>query len=1110
MNQEKIENQHTVIDGAIDGLAGAVLTGWAWNKDDPNRPVSISAFSDSVLLGQGVANVYRTDLDQLGMGKGLCAFSFEIEVPEASGMQKIELRETETGHLIAVKEVKFTQTVFDGHIDDCDGSVVTGWAWSKARPNEPIMVAVFCKEQCVGMGLASHYRPDLEKLGFGNGRHAYRIKVKLPAFEEQASLTIRDPDSGVVLVNQTYVHRVLDIQSQLEKIKLSIENIRHGQLKASATGWPENTFKATVFVDGQAVDEIEFKKKDEDPEEGASLFAAWAVPDVYLDAQPHVYHLSAQAGHQTLSGHPSILSYPEYLLHIDLVNTKELTGWTFNASTKSVVALAATNIEDVPLPVKAGIARQDVVDHHPGVPLQIGFTVELSSSWSKTSERVRLIDTETGVPLAEISIASRYATLLKIAGEWANDPVVEHQAALAAVISRVANETSTDLSFSARFLPRVRRNREQDEVVVVIPVYKGLQETIECIESALDAENRTPSKIIVINDNSPDPRIVDYLHTLEKRKCPDLMILHRRENGGFSESVNTGMLLAGHCDVILLNSDTVVQSGWIDRMVQAARSDKRIGTVTPLSNNAEICTVPYTCKSLPIEDLSLATEVDQVAAQVNAGKILDIPVAIGFCMYIKRACLDQIGLFDAATWGRGYGEEVDFCMKAASMGWRHVMTGDTFVVHRGNVSFGEEKLQRIVESAKKISQRYPFYDGMIQRYLALDPSLEIRRNINLALIANVLPKKRILHVSHSYGGGTEQYIKDQSSFNVEDGYTPVVLRFDDRGLSEMTIRLKGSHLEGLFATTHKETWLRNEIDQLKQDLLSFGFERLHLHAPFGMPLDFLEWLVETYPTQVTIHDYAWICPRVTLTKIGARYCEEPPVEQCNRCIQNNPPHEGLRYFLSAEGGDVAHYRQAFAGILAKAEVVFGGAQDVVDRMERHGIHANYKVVPHPHPAGSPFLRRIEIPRGKRAGGGPVRVALIGGISEIKGFHKFFECAEEAERKRLPIEFLVFGTTADDGRLAHLKNVRLLGAYKDEELDELMLVHKPEVAFFPNQWPETYSYTLSHAFRFGVLPIVTDLGAPAERVIREGFGVVLKSRKSTAMLDELFEVCNLYV
>jgi GT2 family glycosyltransferase/tetratricopeptide (TPR) repeat protein/glycosyltransferase involved in cell wall biosynthesis len=879
------------------------------------------------------------------------------------------------------------------------------------------------------------------------------------------------------------------LSSLFARLNICIEGIRHGHLKAKVSGWPGRSLAASLVIDGEIVGPISFDPGYSDEDQYNELHTSVEVPKKFLDAQPHLYFLQVETGSNHFQSEPIALRYPDYQLHFDGFSQGQVVGWCINTGTGNMPDLVACDASGKALEVRKGLSRPGVSKSNKNYSAHAGFEIQLNNSWPAISQLIFLRDPATEVVLAEICSGSRYNVLLDVAQQWAAAGNPSDYTKLSVATSTLASDAIDDQIFNFRLLPKIRCEEISSEVAIVIPVYKGFDETIECIESVLAAENKISSKIIIINDSSPNPLIVDYLQSLEQKRIPGLLVLHRRENGGFSEAVNAGILLAGNRDVVLLNSDTVVHSGWLDRLALAARSNTRIGTVTPLSNNAEICTVPYICKPLPINKPELALEIDQIAARVNAGKIQDIPVAHGFCMYITRACLDQNGLFDASIWGRGYGEEVDFCLKAAKMGWRHVMTGDTFIVHRGAVSFGDEKLQLIKESSKKISERYPFYDATISRYIAGDPAAHIRRSINLALLSTSLPSKRILHISHSKGGGTEQYVRDQCVFNEQAGFKPFVLRFNDCDLAEMAFKIRNTRLEGLFTTTHKESWNLDEIEQLKQDLLDLGFERLHLHAPFGMPLDFLYWLVDSFPTQITIHDYAWICPRVTLTQAGARYCQEPPVEQCDRCVQFNPPHPGLKNFLLAAGGNVGNYRQSFARILAKAEVVYAGGQDVVNRMRRQGLEANYKAVPHPHPEGSIFLRQVTIPH-QPSNDGIVRVALVGGISDVKGFGQLIDCAEEAQRKRLPLEFIVFGVTADDGQFAHLSNVKILGPYKEEELEELMLIHRPQVAFFPIQCPETYSYTLTHALRFGLHPIVNDIGVPAERISKSGMGTLI--------------------
>ena len=59
----------------------------------------------------------------------------------------------------------------------------------------------------------------------------------------------------------------------------------------------------------------------------------------------------------------------------------------------------------------------------------------------------------------------------------------------------------------------------------------------------------------------------------------------------------------------------------------------------------------------------------------------------GYCMYIKRNVINELGLFDDDTFGKGYGEENDFCYRALDHGYTNVLCDDIFIYHKGTQSF---------------------------------------------------------------------------------------------------------------------------------------------------------------------------------------------------------------------------------------------------------------------------------------------------------------------------------------------------------------------------------------------------------------------------------------
>ena len=119
----------------------------------------------------------------------------------------------------------------------------------------------------------------------------------------------------------------------------------------------------------------------------------------------------------------------------------------------------------------------------------------------------------------------------------------------------------------------------------------------------------------------------------------------------------------------------------------------------------------------------------------NLGKSVEIPTGIGFCMFLSRAALDEIGDFDEAAFGRGYGEENDWCLRASAAGWRHLLCGDLFVFHAGGASFGQDA-QALQASAMSVLQtRYPDYNKQIAEFIERDPIEPLRFAIDQARAA---------------------------------------------------------------------------------------------------------------------------------------------------------------------------------------------------------------------------------------------------------------------------------------------------------------------------------------------------------------------------------------
>lgn len=294
-------------------------------------------------------------------------------------------------------------------------------------------------------------------------------------------------------------------------------------------------------------------------------------------------------------------------------------------------------------------------------------------------------------------------------------------------------EITCDWPLSADYLAQGPVAPGTDPVVeVVVPVYGGLPHLQRCLASVMAARSRSPWHLTVIDDASPDPHVRQWLREFAVLH-PEVTVLSNARNLGFVGTANLGMQLAARRDVVLLNSDTEVAGDWIDRLRRAAHAGSRVGTVTPFSNNATICSFPKFCEANPLPAGQTTESMDRLFSTLHAERSVDVPTAVGFCMYIRRDCLDETGWFDAETFGAGYGEENDFCLRASARGWRHLHALDVFVLHAGGVSFSDRQQALQASALAAIRRLHPQYEDLVRAYVQLDPARPYREAVTQAL-----------------------------------------------------------------------------------------------------------------------------------------------------------------------------------------------------------------------------------------------------------------------------------------------------------------------------------------------------------------------------------------
>ena len=264
------------------------------------------------------------------------------------------------------------------------------------------------------------------------------------------------------------------------------------------------------------------------------------------------------------------------------------------------------------------------------------------------------------------------------------------------------------------------------KIDIIIPVYSNLKEIRDCVESVLKYSDRALYDLILINDRCPEPEVTEYVNHI---KDPNIKVYTNEMNLGFVKTVNIGMKLSEH-DVVLLNSDTLVTENLLDNMITAMKKHPEIMCLNP-TTNYKFCmgAIPYFRKENEIPDTLSVDDMGVIVEKAGRGKVYEIPEISGFCMYIRREALKSVGYFDADTFGKGYGEETDFCERVKLKGYKLGLVDNSYVYHKGGSSFGSEKLKLKNSHTKIVHQRYK---GLVKERLEFiinNPMSDFQRKV---------------------------------------------------------------------------------------------------------------------------------------------------------------------------------------------------------------------------------------------------------------------------------------------------------------------------------------------------------------------------------------------
>jgi GT2 family glycosyltransferase/glycosyltransferase involved in cell wall biosynthesis len=624
-------------------------------------------------------------------------------------------------------------------------------------------------------------------------------------------------------------------------------------------------------------------------------------------------------------------------------------------------------------------------------------------------------------------------------------------------------------------------------------------EALERCLGALFRNTRFPAALLILDDASTDERVAELLEAI--RDVDGVRILRSDVNQGFVATANRGFTEAKG-DVVLLNSDTRVTPFWLRNLRLAAYRRPRIGTVTALSDNAGVFSVPEIGHA---NDLSVFGPDDAVGRAVTRASLRLTPITPtgnAFCMYVRREVLDEVGGFDATAFPRGYGEENDLSMRARAAGWESVVDDATLVFHDRGASFGTERETLMRKGEATLRDRWPSYPALVDDFLASAPMRVVRDNVAAGLedvaARNGREPSRVLFVLHGLGGGTMATTLDLARA-LGPRWECSILTSTGDALALIEVRAGR-------ADTVRSVPLEAPVrptDELRSDyrsavlgiLLDIEPDVVHVRHLLGHTLDLPE-IAQALglPVVMSLHDFFLVCPTAHLIDDKGGFCGGVCTPGDGECPVPEPWGSTIPHLKHAW---VYEWRDRIQKVLPSIAAFVTTSPELWERhVETFPELATAPVSIIAHGRDLTRLRQAVSPEPDA----PTRILVPGNLTRHKGAKVVRELVDLDDGS---LEFHFAGHVPDE--LATVGHNH--GPYRREEFADLVASVRPSIIGIFSTTHESYSHVLTEAWATGVPVVASDRGALRERITASGGGWLVDPDDVAAAHRRILEIAG---
>lgn len=652
--------------------------------------------------------------------------------------------------------------------------------------------------------------------------------------------------------------------------------------------------------------------------------------------------------------------------------------------------------------------------------------------------------------------------------------LIQDSALLRNVISTSAQDAETS-QLSFHYFSGLQARGGLPGLSVVITVFNNLEYVKICIESV---KRTLPgfASIIVIDDGSDN----ETKHWLSKQK--GFSLISNEQNYGYTKSVNIGLRHSGNDDVIILNSDCRVFGTWVGDMRLAAYSDASVGTVTALTDRPGSFGIfdKKNSEKFRHKNKSERESAYRWFIQNSESRMQTVPTGNGFCMYVKRELLDDIGQFDENLFPEGYGEENYFCMKAQRRGWRNVVTSKVLVEHAGSISFGARSKNLKRSGMATMEAHFPEYRTYLREFES--DFFREARELGSRIPLFPVPEKRVMLITPIISGGTKHTNDTLVRSWRSQGFTVFTLQVRPGESPKLEGIENDEHFEKVFGNP-QTTRVFNNSNSYSDSLvlkLVHDLSIPRVHIAHGI------WQSNTLTSALTqsgrrvsffAHDFESVCPSIYLLDEKKSFCGGSCTEGPGPCL---PTFGSTLDFPILKNSGVYAWREGKSRFLEGCGTIFVAstftAKTLVDNFP--DIEEKIKILE--HPSTQVDAPKFEPPKPSQR----TKMLSIGNLGELKGSKQLAELSSLLDKDKFGLTVL--------GNFSQAKraNLEILGNYELEEFSEFLGGRKFSFGLLLSIMPETFSRTLDEMWSIG-LPVVSfDLGAQSERIISKDAGWVV--------------------